>query len=235
MFIFVKKNVFLILLSAIMVTLSYLIVSNDKSILPIKTVKVSGDYTYTSPSLIKDIYKSHINNGFISLNIQKLRNAIMELPWVNSVKINRVWPDSVEILLDENKAFAIWNNTHLITANGSIFSPPAKMDISGLPMIEGSDELKEEIIKKFNTIQNILRPTNNEIASLSFSNINEWNVTLKNNVILKLGSVGIEDRLKKLISKYDKIIGEKIVNIKSIDLRYINGFAIDWNKDKTLV
>jgi cell division protein FtsQ len=45
---------------------------------------------------------------------------------------------------------------------------------------------------------------------------------------LLLGKGINNERLERFISVYPKLLGEKIAQVDSVDLRYTNGFAVRW-------
>ena len=55
-----------------------------------------------------------------------------------------------------------------------------------------------------------------------------WQLTCGNGVEINLGRKLIKERLQRLVNIYPQVLAERGAEIKAVDLRYSNGFAVRW-------
>jgi cell division protein FtsQ len=69
-----------------------------------------------------------------------IRDRVMTLPWVEGVVVRRLWPDSVQIVVQPRAATALWQNKGvvvMIDAKGRSLGAPQKGAATGLPLVIG--------------------------------------------------------------------------------------------------
>ena len=57
-----------------------------------------------------------------------------------------------------------------------------------------------------------------------------WKVKLENGLTLKIGRDQQKKRLRRFMVGYEESLASVIDKISSVDLRYTNGFAVQWKK-----
>lgn len=78
--------------------------------------------------------------SLMSFDAKEARRRFERLPWVQSVEITRVWPDQLDVRVQERKAFAIWERggtAELIDVTGRALEPVSRDAILDLPRIAG--------------------------------------------------------------------------------------------------
>lgn len=92
----------------------------DATRFPIRTVKIVGTYVHIDRGAISEVVGPYIIGSFITLPVRTLYQNVMQVPWVREARIQRVWPDTLRIVLKEHTPVAIWNGD-LLTEDGHIF------------------------------------------------------------------------------------------------------------------
>ena len=64
------------------------------NILPILHVTVEGGFDHGNKSVLVEVIKPYTRGSFLSIDVSQISNAGESLPWVRSVQVRRVWPDS---------------------------------------------------------------------------------------------------------------------------------------------
>lgn len=175
---------------------------------------------------IEQVIRNSASGNFIMIDLKKLQNAFMELPWVRSVKILREWPPALNILLEEHKPLAYWGEAALVNTNGEIFH--AIMDNMHLPVFTGPDNSSRLITQQYRIFNKLLQPTGQTATEIVLTPRHAWHVRLNTGTWLKLGREQIEQRLKRYIAVYtqhNESLG-RYRNSAYVDLRYANGFAV---------
>src|SRR3972149_4471952 len=75
---------------------------------------------------------------FSAAALAAVRARLEQVSWVRHVDVRRVWPDRIEVKLEEHVAFARWGDTGLVNTFGEPFT--ASMDGAGegrVPLFAG--------------------------------------------------------------------------------------------------
>ena len=227
---FIRKalSIGLVMVILIAFLLAVITLRNLKT-LPFQQIKISANGSHIKITTLKDIITQHLDGGFFSLNVSALQSALLSLSWVDNVSLRRVWPNGLEITIQEQQPIACWNNDELITAEGKIFSPPPDTIPKNFPHLQGPDDSASLVLKRFQHFSQELTPLNVVITTLTLTNRHAWFLTLNAHTKVYLGRENIDQRFEQLVHLYPRVIGSHTNQIDHIDLRYPNGLAIQWN------
>jgi len=78
--------------------------SIKSAFLPIKYVRTEGVFQYLGKNEIKDVLQPLVMTGFFDADMQAIQSAVSTLPWVDTVTVKRIWPDTIDIKVREKKA-----------------------------------------------------------------------------------------------------------------------------------
>ena len=200
--------------------------------LPIQRVKIEGNFTHLTDTEITQAVLPFVQAGFFAIDVSQLKQRLLELPWVKHVSVLRVWPDMVIIHLTEQKAVAHWLDTHLLNADGDVFDIAGKSLAINLPYLSGQNGQATEILEQYHRMNDMLHQLGLHIKSLDLSKRQAWTIDLDNGMKLKLGRIQPMQALNRFINAYDVIFGSRGSAAEEVDLRYPNGMAVRWNKEK---
>jgi cell division protein FtsQ len=82
-----------------------------------------------------------LTGNFFTVNLDATRAAFERMPWVRSASLRRLWPDGVELSIEEHRAVARWTpqdgESRLVNRQGEVF-PPAPRTAAAPDGPEGS-------------------------------------------------------------------------------------------------
>ena len=78
--------------------------------------------------------------------MQKLRNRVLDMPWVADVSIRRVWPDKLNMVVTEEVPLARWGEDALINIGGGVFRPPSLDGHLGLVRLDGPAGSEQRVV-----------------------------------------------------------------------------------------
>jgi cell division protein FtsQ len=133
-----------------------------------------------------------------------------------------VWPDSLELKIEEHIVLARWGNRRFLNIQGEIFEATSD---SPLPLFEGMDESARDMARHYVIFSELLRPLGENIDYMRLSPRQAWTLRLGNGTTLELGREQLEARLRRYVSAYSHGLGKTAVQLGYVDLRYPNGFA----------
>jgi len=215
-------SVFILVASGILVV--------DLQARPIRAVRIAGEFQHLARPALQESISGALSARFFSVDVNAVRDAARRLPWVRDVSVRRVWPDSLHVAVVERVAVARWGEHGLLEEDGALFIPERKTPQSDLVQLRGPDGSQWEVLSRYRALRTLLAPAGQSIVTLELSNRGAWTVALENGVRLKLGQSPSEETLQGFARAMTAVIRHGGSAIDSVDLRYINGFAVRWKE-----
>lgn len=200
---------------------------------PIKSVVVEGEFNFITKQRATELIGNEIDDDFLQLDLMRLKNALLSDPWVESVTLNRRWPDTLVVKVSEQKPIARWGDGFL-NQRGEIVLIDEASKLSGLPWLQGSEADAPEILQQYQDLSQLLRSRGLEVIALKCDNKKSWRLTIKNHVEIALGRDQVMEKMRRFVTVYDTHLGNVWQDVKAIDLRYTNGVAVRWVTDSAM-
>lgn len=206
-------------------------------IFPISVVKVEADYTHLSQDELKQTISTDLPASFWTVDIRSLRSRLQAITWVQSVDIQKIWPETLKIRVNEKKVMARWGKNGLLSKQDEIFYPDSKnlpSNSEQLPILYGPAEQVKNVVQQYNVMQKLLNSKDLTIKMLYLSRSGAWTIRLTNGTMLLVGKDYPLERLKRFLKAYDSIFLKNEVEdgqirfARRVDLRYPHGMAISW-------
>src|SRR5665213_1359892 len=105
---------------------------------PIRTVRVYG-VNRVDTKEVQSLLIPLVNRSFFNVNVEYIRDRILQMPWVADTFVKRSWPDQVEITVVEKNAIARWNKKTLLSQGGELFTPSQETYPTHLPAFVGPE------------------------------------------------------------------------------------------------
>ena len=216
----------LLILSLSWVPLTQLI----KDFHPIRYVRVGGEFQYIKKEEIKQKISPLLNSGYFSVDLPAIQQAIMGLPWIDKVLVQRVWPNRLELKVYEQTPIVRWRDNELLNARSEIFKPINIAGFKNLPILNTPDGLQEEYLLTMQDMSQALLEHDLELAEFRVNKRLTWFVSLKNGMQIQLGRTEPLQKFMQLMNTLS-MLGKKVNKIAYIDMRYPNGYAVRWQKN----
>jgi cell division protein FtsQ len=218
----IKLSFFLLFLSAL-----FSFVGKFKSNFPIKAVKVYG-IEHVDQAALQQALTPLVNKNFFAIDVETIKDRLLQSPWVAKAVVQRVWPDKILITVSEKKPIAQWNGATLLSNNGEIFNPRKNTYPNGLPKLIGPEGQHIQIMTYYTKLNGLLKSLHFKVARLELTPELSWNATFDNGMKLSAGYKDVLTRVSHFVKVYPKIIGNRVAEVEYIDLRYPNGLAVRW-------
>jgi cell division protein FtsQ len=211
------------------VRLIYIFIS-DAQRFPITTVKIAASYDHINRKQIEAVLSNYLTFSFFTLSVSRLQNEIMGLDWAKEVVIERVWPDTLKITIEEKVPAAIWNE-ELMTAEGNLFKVGTEQQTDlKLPKLSGPPNQQLDVLHNYQKLSKLLSTFGLHSAALQLRDNQAWVLTLSNGAQLQLGKRDLEERLTRFCKAYPLVFADKPDQLSSVDLRYARGMAVQWKQ-----
>lgn len=211
--------------------LSWLLVTlRNPQTLPIKMVRAQGTFSHVSEAMLQKAV-GQVSGGYFNVDVNQVQLAVEKLPWVAQASVRRIWPDTLAISVNEQKAMAYWNAQGLVNMKGEIFAPDKSSYPKMLPHFKGPAGMNEMVTEYYLDAQQRLKPLGLLITGVTLDDRRSLMLQINHNLELVLGKEKKTKRLERFVRIYPKTLSDKINRIARVDLRYPHGMAIEWKKD----
>ena len=155
------------------------------------------------------------NENLLFLNKQKININLKKLPFVESVRIKKIYPNKIKLTIKEKKPIAILKkkkNKFYIIDSGNLIKFRTLDIYNNLPIVFGSSKNFYELYKD---LQNIKFPITS-IKSFYFFESGRWDLIMKNGKVIKLP---IDNQIFSLKNYIQLNMKNNFENYKIIDYR----------------
>src|SRR4051812_11707437 len=190
------------------------------SLFPVRVVDVSTPLEHVSREDLQAVLADYAAGNFFAARIDEVRAAAEQVPWVRRAAVRRVWPDRLEVTIEEHVAFARWGSEGLVNRQGERFAAPSD---ATLPLFIGPAGTEGELARRYGRFAEALAPLGSPLERVVLSARHGWQLRLANGLQITLGRDidAADDRLARFVESYPRARGGDVV-----DLRYPNGFAM---------
>jgi cell division protein FtsQ len=192
---------------------------------PLKYVEITHALQKTTKREIEAATQGRIGGNFFAVAPAELRAALEELPWVRRASVRRVWPDRLEVVLEEHVPLARWGDDALINTFGERFHGSTD---AALPQFSGPAGSEHEVATRYARFSNAVAPLGARLERVVLTPRYAWQLRLSSGLQIMLGrdADSAEARLRRFVEVYAGVLGGSERRHDYVDLRYPNGFAV---------
>lgn len=198
--------------------------------LPLRVIQVNGEFRELQRGEIERTVGAAIDGGFFSCDMQKLRDAVLHMPWVADVSIRRVWPDTLKMNVTEEVPLARWGEQGLVNVNGGVFTPPTLGDYAGLIRLQGPDGSQRRLVAFLQALLPAAQARDLRVRAVELDRRRHWWVRFDGDLTLSLGREQVDERLAQFFRVYPSLAAQAARVPARVDMRYAHGFAVRWRE-----
>jgi cell division protein FtsQ len=201
---------------------------------PLQQVVVATPVDQVSRAQIEHTARTVLTGNFFTVNLDASRAAFERMPWVRSASLRRLWPDGVELRIEEHQAVARWTaqegESRLVNERGEVFVASTE---APLPRLVGPEGSAPRVLERYRAFSEALAATGRKPVTVHLSAREAWQVKLDDGVVLELGrdqpKHPLAERLDRYATNYaaaSAAVKGRLPTIGTVDMRYPNGFAL---------
>jgi len=199
-------------------------------------VVVDGELARVDATVLRAQVQPALRGNFFTIDLQAVRRAFEQVPWVRSVQVQREFPHALHVRVREQDAAALWGEADggvLVNREGEVFeADPATVEDERLARLIGPRDQSARMLAMLGQLAPALRPLQAPVESLALSAHGSWRVRLENGAALELGTGDAPALLARLRRLTDTLAGvaqrqgRRVTQLEYADLRYANGYAL---------
>lgn len=197
---------------------------------PLRAIEVQGELHHVTRGEILSALQGRVKGTFYSADLDAVRALFEGVPWVRRTEVRRLWPDRLEVRIEEHVALARWGQpreSRLVNTFGELFSGTSD---AKLPLFSGPAGTEAEVTRRYTVFRQLLAPLGLEPRQVQLNSRLAWQLKLSDGLTVQLGRDSekdrIDDRLARFVSVYPRTLGKFPRRLDYVDLRYPNGFAL---------
>jgi cell division protein FtsQ len=204
--------------------------SQVEQIMPIRNIQLQASFDNLDKREVEATLRDYVGQGFFSLDIHQLQQALQAKSWTESVSVRRIWPDTLRVIIREKKPVARWDDRHLLSASAVVFEADSS-EYMQLPRVHAYNHSPDWALRQFYRLRERFETVDERLVALDVDSRGALDVELINGLQIKLGRDEIEHKVDRLVRIYQQQILPRRERIERLDLRYSNGFAVAWKKE----
>ena len=201
---------------------------------PVRRVLIEGSFQRVTPPEIESGVVEVVKGGLASADLDRIRERIERIDWVDSAVVQRRWPDAIRVAVTEQVAAARWNEAGLLNARGELFIRNARYVPPELPLLEGPEGSESQVAQLYIDAQGRLLESGLRLTGVRLDDRGAWELELADGLQVRLGRQDVKERLERFIRLASPTVAKRVAEIKYVDMRYTNGFSVGWNARSAL-
>lgn len=182
-------------------------------------IRITG-LTHHEPETLLAALNIKPGGSLIGFDAGYSRDRLQNLDWIESAKVQRLFPNQLEIAVVERIPFAIWQKAgkyYVIDKSGAALSSLDPGSVPHLPLVtgEGAESTAEELVNQLSATPEL----SSQLAAAARVGQRRWNLYLNTGVIVMLPEQEVEAALGQL-HDLQKQQGLLTKAIKTVDLRF---------------
>ncbi len=212
-----KKKIFI---SFVLLILLTTITSQQKDIIhkfSLKIIKIENNFFVKEKEIKKSLASIYGKNLFFLNNIE-IEKALMQISFIESFKLKKIYPNTLKIIIFEKQPIAILfdkKKKYYLSEKSDLIEFVYIKNYENLPLVIGNKE-------KFKDFYIDLKKTNfplDQIKKFTFYESNRWDIETVNKKLIKLPT---NNYLKSIENYLDLIRNQNLNKYKMFDFRIEN-------------
>lgn len=205
----------------------------------LSAIELGGEVTRNSAATIRANAAPRLAGNLFTIDLTQAQAAFEAVPWVRRATVRRVWPDRLEVTLEEHRPAAWWQagegqdnrgQDKLVNVQGEVFEAnPGDVEDEGLPLLRGPEGSAAAVLAMQRRLLPVFAALDTRIEQLRLSARGSWRVLLASGAEVELGR-GSEDEVVARAQVFGSTVPQLIARyerpLEYADLRHADGYAL---------
>lgn len=199
---------------------------------PLTRLRATGEFVRVDAAELQRTLAPYGTRGFFAVDLQAAQDAVAALPWVETARVRKRWPDMLEVHVVEHRPFARWGKDRLLSEHGRVFAARGALPDT-LPQFDGPTSRVNDVVTLYNESRALFAPLGLDVRNVTIDPRGSWEITVHDRALDKrtqvvLGRNEARARLERFVRLMPQLMIQSERRIVRADLRYTNGFSLSW-------
>lgn len=199
-------------------------------LVPLRAVRFEGEFKHITQEQLAAAVEPALQGNFLQLDLDVVKAHAESLPWVYQAEVRRRWPRDLLIRVTEQQPVARWNEGSWVNHAMQVVRVTADDLPADAPRLEGPEGTQAIVYERYQEFGRVLAEARLQIRALTLTPRRTWQIELINGPRLVLDRVQPERKLERFVRVYGQGFGRLGAGARVVDLRYTNGFAVEWQR-----
>jgi len=195
---------------------------------PVRHVRFEGEFRHVTQQELEKAVINAVHGNFFLIDLDAVKARVESLPWIYKASVRREWPQDVYVRFTEQQIAAHWGEAAFLNQAGDIVRIGGADLPINLPRLDGPDNTGAQVLGHYKSLGGILSAAGLTLERLTLTARRTWQLGLSNGITIVIDHEQPEDKLERFARVYAQALTPLVSNIKQVDLRYTNGFAVEW-------
>ena len=195
---------------------------------PVRHVRFEGEFRHVTQAELEKAVMNTVHGNFFLIDLDAMKARVESLPWVYKASVRREWPQDVYVRFTEQQLAARRNDSAFLTQAGDVVRVRGADLPAGLPRLDGPDDTGPQVLEHYKKLGGILAVAGLTLEHITLTARRTWQLGLSNGITIVIDHEQPENKLERFARVYASSLAPMAANIKQVDLRYTNGFAVQW-------
>ena len=199
---------------------------------PVRHVRFEGEFKHVRQQELETAVMTVVHGNFFLLNLDAVKTRVESLPWIYKASVRRQWPQDVSIQFVEQQLAARWGESAWLNPAGDVVRVSGEGITTDFPRLEGPDGTGPQVLERYKRLSQILAPAGLKLERLTLTARRSWKLVLDKGMVVVMDREQTEHKVERFVRVYAQSLAPYAADIKQVDLRYSNGFAVEWSEHR---
>jgi cell division protein FtsQ len=198
------------------------------------SIVIEGDVSRNSEPTIRANALPLIQGNYFTLSLPQTQRAFEAVPWVRSASLQRIWPNRLQVQLEEHQPVALWTNEQgsdqLVNSFGEVFQANlGDIEELNLPTLQGPSGSALQVLSVYLQLRPMFQRLNLQLDTLTLSSRGSWLAEFDTGLDIELGRGSAQElaqRAERFIATVPQITSRYNRALLHADLRHHVGYAL---------
>ncbi len=195
---------------------------------PIANVNFEGRFEHVTRAHLVAAVKNRVRGNFFAADLNSMREHVESIPWVYRASVRRQWPRDLHIRFEEQELVSKWGEGAWLNHAGELVRLNSAYTAPDLPQLQGPEDTHAHVLARYQDFSKLLQPVTMRIVGVTLTPRRTWRLQLDTGVTLVLERGNPDAKIKRFARIYRQALAKHESKIKQVDLRYTNGFSVEW-------
>lgn len=200
---------------------------------PVRNVRFEGPFRHVTQQQLEQATLDLVRGNFFLVDLDAVQRRVEALPWVDRASVRRLLPHDIAIRFSEQHLAARWGDNAWLNTSGEVLHVTGDDLPDDLPRLSGPDGTSTRVYRAYQEFRARLAPLAFRLDGVSLSARRSWRLELQPPDVPAPLTVVIDHdeplaKLERFVRVYRAALASQADRIRQVDLRYTNGFAVQW-------
>ncbi|HEX9811860.1 MAG TPA: FtsQ-type POTRA domain-containing protein [Burkholderiales bacterium] len=201
---------------------------------PVQSVRFEGPFRRVTQQQLERAALDALRGNFFLVDLGAVQRRVEALPWVQSASVRRLFPREVAIVFREQRLAARWSGDAWVNVQGDVVRVAGDDLPADLPRLDGPEGTSAQVFRAYHEFRAGVAPLDLRLVGVSLSARRSWRLELQapegpRSFVIVVDHDQPFARLERFVRAYGGAVAPQADRIGQVDLRYTNGFAVQWN------